>query len=58
VVYSRQELRHLWTRTREHLRQGRFWSIRPARLVVAGVKEILLTTTFTLQMLSSFSPDR
>jgi hypothetical protein len=58
VVYSRQDLRHLWAKTREHLRQGRWWHIRPARLVVAGVKEILLTTTFTLQVLSSFSPDR
>jgi hypothetical protein len=58
VVYSRQELRHLWTRTREQLRQGHFWSIRPARLVAAGVKEIFLTTTFTLQVLSSFSPER
>jgi hypothetical protein len=58
VVYSRQDLRNLWTRTREHLRKGHFWNIRPARLVVAGVKEILLTTTFTLQVLSSFSPER
>lgn len=58
VVYSRQDLRHLWTGTREHLRKGHFWSIRPARLVAAGVKEILLTTTFTLQVLSSFSPER
>jgi hypothetical protein len=58
VVYSRQDLRHLWTRTWEHLRKGHFWSIRPAQLVAAGVKEILLTTTFTLQVLSSFSPER
>jgi hypothetical protein len=58
VVYSRQELRRVWSRTGEHLRQGRFWNIRPVRLAVAGVKEILLTTSFTLQILSSFSPDR
>jgi hypothetical protein len=58
VVYSRQDLRNLWTRTREHLRKGHFWNIRPTRLVAAGVKEILLTTTFTLQVLSSFSPER
>ncbi len=58
VVYSRQELRRVWSRTGEHLRQGRFWNIRPLRLAVAGVKEILLTTSFTLQILSSFSPER
>jgi hypothetical protein len=58
VVYSRQELRRVWTRTGEHLRNGRFWSIRPVRLAVAGVKEIVLTATFTLQVLSSFSPER
>lgn len=58
VVYSRQELRRVWTRTGEHLRKGRFWSIRPVRLAMVGVKEILLTTTFTLQVLSSFSPER
>ncbi|MDD1751311.1 MAG: radical SAM protein [Methanothrix sp.] len=58
VVYSRQELRRVWTRTGEHLRNGRLWSIRPVRLAVAGVKEILLTTAFALQVLSSFSPER
>jgi hypothetical protein len=58
VVYSRQDLRRVWSRTGEQLRKGRFWSIRPVRLAVAGVKEILLTTTFTLQVLSSFSPER
>jgi hypothetical protein len=58
IVYSRQELRRVWTRTGEHLRNGRLWSIRPVRLAVVGIKEILLTATFTLQVLSSFSPDR
>jgi hypothetical protein len=58
VVYSRQELRRVWTRTGEHLRKGRLWSIRPVRLAVAGIKEIALTATFTRQVLSSFSPER
>jgi radical SAM superfamily enzyme YgiQ (UPF0313 family) len=58
VVYSRQELRRVWARTGEHLRKGRLWNIRPMRLAVAGVKEVLLTTVFTLQVLSSFSPER
>ncbi len=57
VVYSRQELRRVWTQTGEHLRKGRLWSIRPVQLVVTGVKEILLTTTFARQVLSSFSPE-
>jgi hypothetical protein len=58
VVYSRQELRRVWTRTGEHLRQGRLWNIRPIRLAAAGVKELVLTATFTRQVLSSFSPER
>ena len=58
IVYSRQELRRVWTRTGEHLRQGRLWNIRPVRLVVAGVKEIFLTASFTRQVLASFSPER
>ncbi len=58
VIYSRQELRRVWTRTGEHLRAGRLWSIRPVRLAVAGVKEIILTATFTRQVLASFSPER
>jgi hypothetical protein len=58
VVYSRQELRRVWTRTGEHLRQGRPWNIRPIRLAVAGVKEIALTASFTRQVLASFSPER
>jgi len=58
IVYSRQELRRVWTRTGEHLRQGRLWNIRPIRLAAAGVKELVLTATFTRQVLSSFSPER
>lgn len=58
VVYSREELRRVWSGTGEHLRSGRLWSIRPLRLAAAGAKEILLTTAFALQVLSSFSPER
>jgi radical SAM superfamily enzyme YgiQ (UPF0313 family) len=53
VVYSRQDLRRVWDRTGEQLRTGRVWGLRPARLAVASVKEILLTTAFTLHVLSS-----
>jgi hypothetical protein len=58
VVYSRQELRRVWTRTGEHLRKGRLWNIRPVRLAAAGVKEIVLAAAFTRQVLASFSPER
>jgi radical SAM superfamily enzyme YgiQ (UPF0313 family) len=56
VVYSRQDLRRLWARTSEHLHGWRFWRIRPSRLVVVCVKEVLLTTAFTLRVISSFQP--
>jgi radical SAM family protein len=56
VVYSRQDLRQVWARTWEHLRGKRFWGIRPSRLAVACVKEVVLTTAFTLRVIASFSP--
>lgn len=56
VVYSRQDLRRVWARTWEHVRGKQFWGIRPTRLAVACVKEILLTTTFTLRVIGSFQP--
>ena len=54
VVYSRQDLRNNWTRTWEQLRGMRFWNIRPARLAVTCVKEVVLTTTFAVRVLSCF----
>ncbi len=45
VVYSRQEFR-------------RVWNIRPVRLAVTGVKEILLFTAFTQQVVSSLQLNR
>lgn len=58
VVYSRQDLRRLWSRTREDLRSGRFWSVYPARLTAACVKEIAVTTAFTRQVVASLQPER
>ncbi len=58
IVYSRQELRRFWIRTGVNLRRGRLWNIRPLRLATTGAKEIVLTATFTRQVLASFSPER
>ena len=56
VVYSRQDLRRVWSRTWEHVRGKQFWGIRPSHLAVACIKEVLLTTTFTLRVIGSFQP--
>ena len=52
-VYSRQDLKKFWTRTREHLRGRRYWSIQPARLAVNFFKELFLTTTFARKVIAS-----
>jgi len=52
VVYSRQSLGRLWSRTWEHLRTGRVWRIRPGRLVMAAVQEILLITSVSQEVMS------
>ena len=52
VVYSRQDLKEFWTRTREHLRRRRFWNIQPLRLAVNFFKELVLTTTFARRVIS------
>ncbi|MBI2902393.1 MAG: radical SAM protein [Candidatus Methylomirabilis oxyfera] len=53
VVYSRQDLKTFWTRTREHLRRKRFWNLQPSRLAVTFFKELLLTTAFARSVISS-----
>jgi radical SAM superfamily enzyme YgiQ (UPF0313 family) len=52
VVYSRQDLKEFWIRTREHLRGRRFWNIQPLKLAVNFFKELFLTTTFARRVLS------
>ena len=54
VVYSRQDLKRFWTRTREHLRGRRFWNIQPIKVTVTFFKELSLTTTFARRVISSF----
>ncbi|MEK7203887.1 MAG: radical SAM protein [candidate division NC10 bacterium] len=54
VVYSRQDLGRFWMRTREDLREKRFWGIRPSRMAVTFCKELLLTTAFAGRILSTF----
>ena len=51
VVYSRQDLKEFWTRTREHLRERRFWNIQPLKLAVNFFKELFLTTTFARRVI-------
>jgi radical SAM superfamily enzyme YgiQ (UPF0313 family) len=52
VVYSRQDLKEFWIRTREHLRGRRFWNIQPLKLAVNFFKELFLTTTFARRVIS------
>ena len=54
VVYSRQDLRNYWARTREHLRGLRVWDLQPARFAVTFVKEICLSTAFARGVITSF----
>jgi radical SAM superfamily enzyme YgiQ (UPF0313 family) len=54
VVYSREDLRRFWTRTREDLRGKRFWGIHPSRLAVTFYKEVYLTMAFAGKVLSTF----
>jgi radical SAM superfamily enzyme YgiQ (UPF0313 family) len=54
LVYSRQDLKKVWARTREHLRGWRFWNIRPWLLTVAFFKDLFLTTSFARRALTSF----
>jgi len=54
VVYSRDDLRRFWTKTREDLRGKRFWGIQPSRLAVTFCKEVYLTTAFAGKVLSTF----
>ncbi len=54
AIYSRQDLRIVWARTREHLRGKRFWSIEPSKLAVALLKEVFLTMAFVRRIIASF----
>ncbi|MBF8298331.1 MAG: hypothetical protein HW395_988 [candidate division NC10 bacterium] len=54
IVYSRQDLKTFWARTREHLRRKRYWNLQPSRLAVTLLKELFLTTAFARSVLSSF----
>jgi hypothetical protein len=52
VVYSRQHLRRVWSRTWEHLRIGQVWRIQPGRLAMAALQEVRLVNSFYQQVLS------
>ena len=54
IVYSRQDLKQFWSKTWEHVRAWRFWSIRPWRLTVAFSRDVFLTTSFARRALTSF----
>ena len=54
VVYSRQDLRNVWAKTREHLRGKRFWHIEPSRIAATFLKEVFLTTAFIRGVIASF----
>jgi hypothetical protein len=52
VVYSRQDLKNCWARSREHFCGMRFWNIKPSELAVTFFKELFLSTTFVRGVLA------
>lgn len=56
AIYSRQELERFWVKTRDQLRDFRFWRIRPWKLTKALVQDFLLTTSFAFTF-RAFSRD-
>ena len=48
VVYSRQELQRIWSKTVTNLRQMKPWQIQPWKLTDAFVKDFVLTTSFAV----------
>jgi hypothetical protein len=54
VVYSRQDLKQIWTRTWENLRRRRFLNLQPWRLATAFSKDLCLTTAFARRVIGSF----
>jgi hypothetical protein len=54
VIYSRQDLQNFWERTWESLREKRFLSLRPGKLVVNFINEVYLTMSFAYRLISSY----
>jgi radical SAM superfamily enzyme YgiQ (UPF0313 family) len=50
ITYSRQHLNEFWFRTLEHLRRGRLHRINPLKIAVNFVRDVKLTTQFTVAM--------
>jgi len=46
IVYSRQELQRIWSQNLTHLREMKFWQIRPVKFIRAMVQDFSLTTSF------------
>jgi hypothetical protein len=46
VIYSRQELKRIWSQTTTDLRRMKLWQIRPWKCTSALVKDFMLTTSF------------
>jgi hypothetical protein len=50
ITYSRQHLNEFWYRTLQHLRTGRIYRINPLKFAVNLVRDVKLTTQFTVAM--------
>ncbi len=50
ITYSRQHLNEFWFRNLEHLRSGRLHRINPLKILVNFVRDVKLTTQFTVAM--------
>jgi radical SAM superfamily enzyme YgiQ (UPF0313 family) len=50
ITYSREYLNEFWYRTLQHMRSGRFYRINPLKFAVNFVRDVKLTTQFTVAM--------
>jgi hypothetical protein len=50
ITYSREHLNEFWYRTLQHIRSGQLYRINPLKFAVNFVRDVKLTTQFTVAM--------
>ncbi len=50
ITYSREHLHDFWQQTKENLRCGKLHRIRPLKLIISFIRDVKLTTQFTVAM--------
>jgi hypothetical protein len=53
LTYSREHLQTFWEQTVDHLRHGRLYRVRPARMMVYLTREVVLIVQFLVALLAS-----